>query len=77
MDASEVFLRGKPLNVTDLDFGPDGAMYFVTGGRKTKSGLYRVSYIGKKINERAMTFQEKIRSESSREHREERKRIEK
>jgi len=74
--ASEVFLRGKPLNVTDLDFGPDGAMYFVTGGRKTKSGLYRVSYIGKKLNARTMTLQEKIRNDSSREHREHRKRIE-
>src|SRR5262245_10851268 len=36
------FLAGRPLNVTDLTFGPDGALYFVTGGRGTKSGLYRV-----------------------------------
>jgi putative heme-binding domain-containing protein len=43
---SEVFLRGRPLNVTGLDFGPDGAMYFVTGGRRTQSGLYRVSWTG-------------------------------
>ncbi len=77
MGASEVFLRGKPLNVTDLDFGPDGAMYFVTGGRKTKSGLYRVSYIGKEVNERNMTLQEKMRKESSHKHREQRKKIEK
>jgi len=42
----EVFLQGRPLNVTDLDFGPDGAMYFVTGGRKTRSALYRVRYTG-------------------------------
>ena len=27
--------------------GPDGAMYFVTGGRRTQSGLYRVRYTGK------------------------------
>jgi putative heme-binding domain-containing protein len=39
---SEVFLEGQPLNVTDVTFGPDGAMYFVTGGRGTQSGLYRV-----------------------------------
>ncbi|HLQ45880.1 MAG TPA: hypothetical protein VK137_14170, partial [Planctomycetaceae bacterium] len=39
---AEVFLEGQPLNVTDLAFGPDGAMYFVTGGRGTQSGLYRV-----------------------------------
>jgi putative heme-binding domain-containing protein len=42
---AELFLSGKPLNVTDLDFGPDGAMYFVTGGRSTQSGLYRVRYV--------------------------------
>jgi putative heme-binding domain-containing protein len=40
------FLSGRPLNVTDLKFGPDGALYFVTGGRGTKSGLYRVSWTG-------------------------------
>jgi len=40
----ETFLRGTPLNLTDLAFGPDGAMYFITGGRNTQSGLYRVRY---------------------------------
>ena len=43
----EEFVKGKPLNVTDLEFGKDGAMYFITGGRGTQSGLYRVSYVGK------------------------------
>ncbi len=43
---AEIFLQGRPLNVTDLDFGPDGALWFVTGGRKTQSGLYRVRYNG-------------------------------
>jgi putative heme-binding domain-containing protein len=42
----ETFVKGKPLNVTDLEFGKDGAMYFITGGRGTQSGLYRVSYVG-------------------------------
>ncbi|MFK5923567.1 MAG: c-type cytochrome [Verrucomicrobiota bacterium] len=42
----ETFILGRPLNVTDFEFGPDGAMYFVTGGRKTQSALYRVSYVG-------------------------------
>lgn len=41
---AEVFLRGQPLNVTDVEFGPDGAMYFTTGGRGTQSSLYRVAY---------------------------------
>jgi putative heme-binding domain-containing protein len=40
------FVQGKPLNVTDLEFGPDGALYFITGGRKTQSALYRVRYSG-------------------------------
>lgn len=43
---AEVFLRGRPLNVTDLTFGADGAMYLVTGGRKTQSALYRVRSAG-------------------------------
>src|ERR1041385_6480090 len=43
----EVFLKGKPLNLTDLEFGKDGAMYFITGGRGTQSGLYRLTYVGK------------------------------
>jgi putative heme-binding domain-containing protein len=42
----ESFVTGRPLNVTDITIGPDGAMYFTTGGRKTQSGLYRVTYAG-------------------------------
>jgi putative heme-binding domain-containing protein len=42
----EKFLEGSPLNVTDVAFGPDGAMYFTTGGRGTQSGLYRVRALG-------------------------------
>lgn len=42
----ETFVSGKPLNVVDLEFGKDGAMYFIIGGWKTQSGLYRVSYLG-------------------------------
>ena len=44
---SETFLKGRPLNVTDLDFGADGSMYLITGGRKTQSKIYRVKYTGK------------------------------
>ncbi|TVQ02228.1 MAG: hypothetical protein EA381_03820 [Planctomycetaceae bacterium] len=40
------FLDGGPLNVCDLVFGPDGAMYFITGGRGSQSGLYRVTWVG-------------------------------
>ena len=40
---SETFLRGSPANVCDIEFSPDGRMYFVTGGRGTQSAIYRVS----------------------------------
>jgi putative heme-binding domain-containing protein len=39
----EDFITGRPLNVTDGCIGPDGAMWFITGGRGTQSGLYRVT----------------------------------
>lgn len=42
----EPFVVGKPLPLTDVAIGPDGAMYFTVGGRGTQSGLYRVSYVG-------------------------------
>ncbi len=42
----ETFVKGKPLNVTDMEIGPDGALYFTTGGRGTQAGLYRVSHPG-------------------------------
>lgn len=44
---AEIFLEGTPLNVCDLAMGPDGAMYFITGGRGSQSGLYRVTWTGK------------------------------
>jgi len=44
--SSQWFLEGGPLNVCDMEFGPDGAMYFITGGRGSQSGLYRVTWIG-------------------------------
>ncbi|RYD81912.1 MAG: c-type cytochrome [Verrucomicrobiaceae bacterium] len=43
----EVFLSRNSLPLADLVVHPkDGAMYFVTGGRRTASGLYRVTYTG-------------------------------
>lgn len=43
----EEFLGGKPLPLTDMVISPnDGAMYFAVGGRRTQSGLYRVTYTG-------------------------------
>ena len=40
------FLSGVPLPVTDGVWGPDGNMYFATGGRNLESHLYRVTYTG-------------------------------
>ncbi|NDB76861.1 MAG: hypothetical protein EB141_14685, partial [Verrucomicrobia bacterium] len=42
---SELFVGGRPMNVTDACIGPDGAMWFTTGGRGTQSGLYRVTAV--------------------------------
>lgn len=42
----EPFITGQPMNVTDLEFAPDGSMLFITGGRGTRTSVYRVSYDG-------------------------------
>lgn len=43
----EEFVFGKPLPLTDVVIHPqDGSMYFAVGGRKTQSGVYRVTYVG-------------------------------
>jgi putative heme-binding domain-containing protein len=43
----EQFAAAQPLPLTDIVINPaDGAMYFAVGGRKTQSGLYRVTYVG-------------------------------
>ncbi len=43
----EEFVAGKPLPLTDAIISPnDGAMYFTTGGRRSQSALYRVTYSG-------------------------------
>ncbi|MCM4151924.1 heme-binding protein [Arenibacter sp. N53] len=45
----EEFLSGIPLPLTDGVIGPDGAMYFMTGGRRLDSDLYRVHYTGNEV----------------------------
>ncbi|CAN5375690.1 DUF1080 domain-containing protein [soil metagenome] len=43
----EEFVSGRPLPLTDLVIHPqDGALYFLVGGRRTQSALYRVTYTG-------------------------------
>lgn len=44
--SSDLFIEGAPLNVCDMAFGPDGSLYFITGGRGSQSGLYRVTWTG-------------------------------
>jgi putative heme-binding domain-containing protein len=44
---AEEFISGSPLPLTDGAIGPDGAMYFMTGGRRLQSDVYRVYYAGK------------------------------
>ncbi|MCB1226240.1 MAG: c-type cytochrome, partial [Verrucomicrobiales bacterium] len=43
----EEFISGQPLPLTDMVVNPaDGALYISIGGRRTQSGLYRVTYEG-------------------------------
>jgi putative heme-binding domain-containing protein len=42
----EEFLAGTGLPLTDAVIGSDGHMYFLTGGRRTASALWRVRYSG-------------------------------
>lgn len=47
----EQFCSAAPLPVTDMVVNPsDGAMYFTIGGRRTQSGLYRITYVGDEPN---------------------------
>ena len=56
--AGELFLQGVPLNVTDIAAGPDGAMYLITGGRKTQSALYRVTMEQEELTQPAASLHE-------------------
>ncbi|XOV95337.1 MAG: c-type cytochrome [Bacteroidota bacterium] len=47
----EEFISGIPLPLTDGVFGPDGALYFMTGGRRLDSDLYRIYYDGEDNSE--------------------------
>ncbi|GAA4435710.1 c-type cytochrome [Bremerella cremea] len=52
----EEFITGTPLPLTDIIVRPkDKALYFTVGGRKTQSGLYRVTYVGEKTADAAPT----------------------
>ncbi|WP_209332678.1 c-type cytochrome [Lunatimonas salinarum] len=55
---AEEFISGSPLPLTDGIFGPDGAFYFATGGRRLESDLYRVYYKGDLSNEASQGLKE-------------------
>ena len=40
------FIHGEPMPITDLEVGPDGNIYFTTGGGPGQGGLYKVSWTG-------------------------------
>jgi putative heme-binding domain-containing protein len=43
----ELFLSGRGMPVSDVVIHPtDGAMYYITGGRRNKTTLFRVTYTG-------------------------------
>ncbi len=86
----EEFVTGRPLNVTGADFGPDGALYFTTGGRRTQSGLlyfttggrrtqsglYRVSFTGKPKEASGLPALGQTHLEAAKQSRELRRRLE-
>lgn len=54
----EEFVTGTPLPLTDVIINPhDGAMYYLIGGRKVQSGLYKVTYSGPESTEKANPHQ--------------------
>ncbi|MEE2641478.1 MAG: c-type cytochrome [Planctomycetota bacterium] len=59
----EEFVSRTPLPLTDVEIGPDGAMYFTIGGRGTQSELYRVTYRGDESTDPAKLNDEPFREE--------------
>lgn len=62
----EEFVSGSSLPLTDGVIGPDGALYFLTGGRRLESDLYRVYYSDDNVDAQtlpaiALTAEMKIR----------------
>jgi hypothetical protein len=50
------FVHGEPMPITDLEVGPDGNIYFTTGGGGIgQGGLYKVSWTGARPAQPDMT----------------------
>ncbi|MHA3772339.1 c-type cytochrome [Verrucomicrobiota bacterium sgz303538] len=70
----ETFLSRNSLPLADLTVRPqDGAMYFVTGGRRNASGVYRVIYTGTEstapVSAQPLTELQKLRRQIESHHR--------
>ena len=62
MATREKFITAAPLPLADIIINPhDKAMYFTIGGRRTQSGLYRVTYVGKEST-KSVQFNEQPRT---------------
>lgn len=72
---AEEFLSGAPLPLTDGIIGPDGALYFLTGGRRLESDLYRVYYNGTE-DQNAINVSNAAGDDESRKARDIRKKLE-
>ena len=71
----EEFISGSPLPLTDGQVGPDGALYFLVGGRRLESDLYRVYYkdyqkinAGANVAKAVITPEHKLRTELEQYH---------
>ena len=73
---AEVFVRGRPFSVCDLDFTSDGSMLVITGGRDTQSRLYRIRYAGPDVVRPVDSQQMLARANYSRDMREQRRLLE-
>lgn len=61
--SAETFLKGSPLNVTDLAVSPDGALYLITGGRGTQSAFYQIRFPRRGEDAATVTRQQRERAE--------------
>ncbi|GAA3584413.1 c-type cytochrome [Snuella lapsa] len=59
------FLSGVPLPLTNGVVGNDGALYFLTGGRRLESGLYRVDYKGE-LDSKVLDLKERSKGKKQR-----------
>lgn len=70
---AEEFITGSPLPLTDGVVGPDGAFYFMTGGRRLDSDIYRVYYkkqdkVKKQLKVAKSTKEQELRREIEQYH---------